>query len=322
MTNKQVALIGLGPLAASIGLALKNAKPELTIVGTDRDGGLATRMQKLGAIDRVERRPASASKDAALVIISEPLTDMPAMLESVAETVAPGAVVTDTAPLKVDVLNWAKQFLPDTVAFVGGHPLLAGPISEQPRPDLLVGVEYCLVPGANATEAAVDLLSGLIAAVGAQPYFLDAAEHDGLMAAVDGLPLALQLAFMAAVSNAGSWRDNQRAASAPFNHATCLLDNDPAVNAFMLGANRHNIAHWIEVFEQALAQIKTALLAEDREAFGQQIAKLHDTRLKWMHDHQQRSWDTSAPQVEVDKRNIFARLLLPEMRRPEPKKPT
>ncbi len=306
-------------MAASMGLALKNAKQDLVVVGTDRNADLAARMQKLGAVDRLERRPAHACKEAGLVIISEPFSDMPAILEGIAPDLSPGTVVTDTAPLKSEVMRWAEQFLPENVPFVGGHPLVAAQPGEQPRADLLTGAEYCLVPGPRATEQAVDVVSGLIGLLGAKPYFLDALEHDGLMAAVEQLPGFLQLALMATLSEAGSWRDNMRAISHPLIQATTTLGEDSAQSASVYRLNRQNLAHQIDAFQATLSQLKATLLAEEEETFNKRVTDLHAKRFEWLRDRGTSDLGGSILPIETDKRSVFSRLFLPDMRRPDKK---
>lgn len=316
MSNNQIAIVGLGPLSASIGLALRKARQDLLVVGTDRDQALATRMQKLGAVDRVERNPASACQDAGLIIIAEPLSDMATIFQNIAGVVPSGSVITDTAPLKTDVLRWAQERLPEHTFFVGGHPLVMAPLAdEQPRADLFTNTQYCLVPAANANQAVVEVVEGLVGLLGAQPYFLDAAEHDGLMAAVEQLPHVLQLALLAALSQAGSWRDNQRAASRPFVDATAALADSPELDIYTQRLNRENLVRWIGIFQEALAHIKLALLAEEEEAFKKLVTDLYETHQRWMHDRQVRAWESPVPQVKVDKGSIWRRLLLPEIRR-------
>ncbi len=319
MASNQVAIVGLGPVAASMGLALRNAKQELSIVGTDRDWELAQRMEKLGAVNRLARNPAAACQGSGLIIITEPLGDIAAIFDSIAGAVSSGAVVTDIAPLKADVIRWAEASLPEGVSFVGGHPLVLAEVGNQPRADLFTSVQYCLVPAANATEQAMDVMSGLVALLGAQPYFLDAAEHDGLMAAVEGLPRLLQLTLLFALSRAGSWRDNQRAASRPFINATASLADDPALITHLCWLNRQNLALWIDTFQDSLSQIKAALQAEDEGLFKQYVSDLGEKRGQWLKGREAQSWDDTLPKVEADKRSVWSRLLLPELRKPEKK---
>ncbi|GAI23543.1 unnamed protein product, partial [marine sediment metagenome] len=46
------------------------------------------------------------------------------ILEATAPYLAPNCVLTDTSTVKGDVLRWADELLPDTVHFVGGHPVV------------------------------------------------------------------------------------------------------------------------------------------------------------------------------------------------------
>lgn len=317
MANNRIAIIGLGSVGASIGLALRKARQDLVIVGTDRDAELAGRMLKLGAVDRLERRPALACQEAGLVILAEPLQDMAAIMEGIAHALLPGCVVTDIAPLKTDVMRWAQELLPDNVSFVGGHPLIVAEAGNQPHAELFAGIEYCLVPAPNAGAQAVEVVSGLVALLGARPYFLDAAEHDGLMAAVEGLPHLLQLALMAALSEAGSWRENQRAAGRAFINATMTLDEEAEPSAYRHRLNRQNLARWIEIFQKTLGRIQAELLDEKDEPFKQRTVHLHDARRQWLHDRDIKGWERAAPPVEVDKRSIWKRMFWPELPKPD-----
>lgn len=315
MANNRIAIIGLGPVGASIGLALRKARQDLVIIGTDRDAELAGRMLKLGAVNQLERHPALACQEAGLIILAEPLQDMAAIMAGIARTLPPGCVVTDIAPLKTDVMRWAQELLPDNVFFIGGHPLIIAPVGDQPQAELFSDIEYCLVPAPNAGAQAVEVISGLVALLGARPYFLDAAEHDGLMAAVEGLPRLLQLALMAALSEAGSWRENQRAAAGSFINATLALEEEADASAYWHRLNRQNLARWIEMFQETLSRLQVELLDEKDEPFKQRTLHLHDTRRQWLHDRAIKGWEKTTPPVEVDKRSIWKRMFWPELRK-------
>ncbi|MBN1890360.1 MAG: prephenate dehydrogenase/arogenate dehydrogenase family protein [Thermoflexales bacterium] len=311
MANNQISLIGLGPVAASMGLALKSAKPDLLLVGTDRDRALAANMLKLGAVDRLERTPPAACREAGLVIVAEPLDDMAAIFQDIAGSLLPGSVVTDIAPLKADVMRWAEQHLPEHVCFVGGHPLIMAKVNEPPNPKLFSGVHYSLVTDSSTETQGVEVVTGLVELLGAQPYFLGAAEHDGLMAAVEELPQLLQLALLAVVSEAGSWRDNRRAASRPFINATANLGDDAALLVYTHRLNRSSLAQWVDLYQAALERLKMALKADDETAFQETVGELYETYHKWLHERQPGVWDSSPPPVKVDRGNLLSQLLWP-----------
>ena len=121
----RTTIVGLGLVGSSIGLALKGTGAEFEIVGHDKDGNAAKRAYKSGCVDRTEWNLINACDGADLIVISTPLAGVESTLAAIAQDLKAGAVVTDTARLKVPVLNWARESLPDTVHFVGGHPIYA-----------------------------------------------------------------------------------------------------------------------------------------------------------------------------------------------------
>src|SRR5699024_7091608 len=77
----------------------------------------------------------------------------------------------------------------DMASFVGGHPVAgrerSGPVAA--RADLFAGRPWVLVPG-QAAPSAVAAVRQLVAAAGAVPIEMTAAEHDAALAAVSHLP--------------------------------------------------------------------------------------------------------------------------------------
>ena len=116
-----------------------------------------------------------------------------------------GCVVTDACPLKAPVLRWAEEFLPPSLDFVGGHPVLKPASFGAPSP--LQGADYCIVPSKATPADAVDAVIGLANAVGARPFFVEAAEHDSYVIATEYLPrIAASAAINTASTGAGMAR--------------------------------------------------------------------------------------------------------------------
>src|SRR5207247_10114906 len=86
---------------------------------------------------------------------------------------------------------------------------------------------YCVVPSGHASDEAVDQVARLTVAIGARPLFLDAAEHDGIIATVDQLPSLLASLLVSFAANNLSWRDAQRLAGPVFGAATSMALDDP-----------------------------------------------------------------------------------------------
>ena len=319
----QIAIIGLNTIGLSLGLALRKSEQKLTVVGVDRDGAATRKAQQLGAVERTEVWAGNACKNAALVVLTEPISQLRDMLGLIASTLSPGAVVTCTAPVIAPVLAWADELLPESVSFVAGHPILDPTKADDvPSSELFQRAQYCVAASAKADPAAMDLVCQLATLIGAQPFFLDAAEHDGLVTALDGLPGLLGVALISATAGASSWRDMRRVAGPAFARATTSAEAEPAEVAAALRANRENIARWVEMYCAKLDDVRAALLADDAEALTKLLTDAREARDRWLRDSKSGNWDNVVTPPKVGMGTILGNMLWPQRRRPEdrPKK--
>jgi prephenate dehydrogenase len=286
----QTTIVGLGLVGSSIGLALKGTGADLQVIGHDKDSGAAKRAFKSGSVDRTEWNLINACDGADLIILSTPLTEVKSTLVAIAQELKAGCVVTDTAPLKVPVLTWASESLPDTVHFVGGHPIrgLQAPgqssgqvLVEEPSAELLDGAIYCLTPGTDTAPEALQTVADLAQAVGAQPYYLDAAEHDGLIAAVEGLPLLLAATLQVVASKSPSWREMIRLSGSDFGSITGLLAGDAGDLSERFDLNANNSFRWMDAFLGEASKLCELLAAEDHEALQAFVADALEAREGW-----------------------------------------
>jgi len=102
---KRVAIIGLGLIGGSIGLALHKANAAQQVTGYDLGKGVSDRARKVGAIDQPFSALADAVRGAELVILATPIGAMRSLLQSIAAALTPGAVVTDVASTKTQVIS-------------------------------------------------------------------------------------------------------------------------------------------------------------------------------------------------------------------------
>src|SRR3954471_22854598 len=218
MPVQRVAIVGLGLIGASLGLALRRLSPAPRVVGYDRSRAVCTSAARRHAVDTVALLgPEEAVEGADLVILATPVRAVAPLLAAIAPHLAPGAVVTDTGSTKEQVVLSAAEVAPQ-VAFIGGHPM-AGRLTQgtdDADANLFQGTVYCLTPTADTPELAIRRMSEVVEAVGAQPHFLDAAEHDGLVAAISHLPYLLASTLMTCASTDAGWREMATLAAGGF----------------------------------------------------------------------------------------------------------
>jgi prephenate dehydrogenase len=267
---RRIAIIGLGLIGGSLGLAIKGARlGNLEVVGYDREWGIGPKAQRLGAIDRAARDARSAARDAALVIIATPVLAIRQVMEEVAPVLQEGCVVTDTGSTKAEVLRWSGEILPGHVDFVGGHPLAGKEQSGIQAADarLFADATYCVVPHVNASERAINAVLSLVRVVGARPVFIDAEEHDSYVAAVSHLPLVLSVALFSLAHDSQAWPDMAELAAGGFRDLTRLASGDPNMSHDICITNRERILHWLDRMIGELSRYRELIRDKDEELF-------------------------------------------------------
>ena len=252
---QKVAIVGLGLIGGSIGLGLKqwsaaNSKsgrqPALEIAGFDQNLEHQRRAKKIGAVDRTEWELRRAVHDADLIILATPVVAMKEIMADIAPLLRSGAVVTDTASTKAEVLEWANEILPATVHFVGGHPMAGKAESiDGAEPNLFTGATWCISPSMTANDEAVRTVLGMVAALGAEAFFVDPVEHDAFVAGVSHLPFIVSASIMNALTSDLAWKDMKTLTAGGFRDTTRLASGSPAMHRDIVLTNADSIDRWV-----------------------------------------------------------------------------
>ncbi|MEI6046829.1 MAG: prephenate dehydrogenase [Chloroflexota bacterium] len=263
----RVAIIGLGLIGGSWGLALrewsrseegKNSK--LEIVGFDAKATQRNEAQKQGVCDRTTLTPMEAVVGAEVVIVATPPLVMRETFEDIAAHLSRGAIVTDTASTKREVLRWAKELLPDTISFIGGHPMAGKTASlEGATATLFNKCTYCLIPLPNAQAGAIEALTRLVEIVGGRPHFIDPAEHDSYVAAISHLPFLMSVALTNLTSESEGWREISKLAAGGYQDMTRLSGGSVTMHLDICRTNSDAILDWLDRYQQTLTDLRAVI---------------------------------------------------------------
>ena len=151
MRFKRIAIIGLGLLGGSIGLAVRANLPGAVTTGYDSDPATRQRAAERGLADKVCDSAAEAVREADLVIFCVPPGAMAEAAGAIAGALPPGALVSDVGSSKVAVAKALGEALPGH-AVIPAHPV-AG--TEHSGPDAgfaaLFHNRWCIItPPADA----------------------------------------------------------------------------------------------------------------------------------------------------------------------------
>ncbi len=286
MPKPRIAIIGTGFIGGSIGLALKKTQVDAEIVGHDKDHAIATRAQKRGAVDSAKWNLHDACDGAAMIILAMPLAGIKQTLDALKQHLPPGVIVTDTASTKVPVLQWANE-LPDQVFFVGGNLILKPTRARAQGIDAadaeaLQGATYCLVAPPRPIGNALDSMSNFAAMLGAQPYFINADEHDGIITGVQHLPALLAAAFASSIIQSNSWRESGKLAGADFRDATDLAPDEGKAASDRFLAHRDDLIRWTDALIQRLQDVRGMIERGDAASIEKMVDDIAHARARWL----------------------------------------
>jgi prephenate dehydrogenase len=287
---RHIAIIGLGLIGGSMGLAFKRAGLEGTkLVGYTRSSETAIKALKRGAVDKMEDNLASTVDKADIVILATPAMAMKEILKQIGPHLSPGCTVTDAASTKAKVMEWAEEYLPTTINFVGGHPMAGKELSgiEAAEADLFQGCTYCLVPGGNASPAAAQVVADLVNTLGATPLFITAPEHDNFVAGISHLPFILSSALVMSTTQSPFWREMSGLAAGGYRDLTRLASQHPRMNRDICLTNQQNILNWIDEFIKELSRFRQ-FITEGSEELEKAFIQAQQARQKWVEEHGKR----------------------------------
>jgi len=281
-----VAIIGLGLIGGSIGLALRRGKKSSwEVVGYSRRQETATNALSLGAIERGETNLKDAVKQAEIVIIATPVLAVKEIFSQIATYLPSGCIVTDTASTKVQVMKWAEEILPPTVDFIGGHPMAGRETYgiKAAEAELFQGCTYCLTPSERASPKSIDTVLDMVKKLGALPFFIDAQEHDKLVAGISHLPMLLSAALVSLTTNNPSWPKMSKLAASGFHDLTRLASGSPEVNSHICLSNQEAIIDWVDKFSRELERYRQ-LVAKGDKRLEQALTEANKARQEWLNN--------------------------------------
>ena len=259
-----VAIIGVGLIGGSLGLALRARAGVGEVRGFDPDPRAVAAGLERGAITRRAATIPDAVADAGAVFVAAPVGQIGDLARQVLASAGDDCVVSDVGSSKVSVLDALDAG--ERERFIGGHPICGserGGVGHA-RGDLFVGATYFLTPAPEARPELYERLHAIVAAIGARPSAIEADVHDRLMALVSHLPHVIASALIhQAAATAPQGREALRSSGPSFVDLTRVAGANPPLWADILLANRAAVIGAIQDQAQRLGEVVQALESGD-----------------------------------------------------------
>ena len=281
MTKPRVCIIGTGLIGGSLALALKQADYCAEIVGAGRSQDTLKKALALGAIDRYESSLDKAVVDADIVVVAVPLGAMHAVFKSIAASLAPSAIVTDAGSAKQSVIMDAAKSLAGHFAyFVPGHPI-AG--TERSGVDAAFAELYqkrrvILTPTEKTSLVAVEAVTAMWRAVGAEVECMSADHHDLVLAGTSHLPHLLAFGLVDCLNNLKEVDEVFRFAAGGFRDFTRIASSDPVMWRDICLSNKDAVMEMMRRYRAEMDKMYQSLEAGDGEALKAVFERAKKTR--------------------------------------------
>ena len=281
MSFERVAIIGLGLLGGSIGLAVRQHLPGLATVGYDSDPQVRLRAAERGLAQTICETAAEAVAGADLVILCVPVGAMAEAGREIADALAPGALVSDVGSSKQTVSNALAQALPGHCV-IPAHPV-AG--TEDSGPDAgfasLFHHRWCIVtPPEGADPGKVAALVEFWEALGAMVDTMDVEHHDLVLAVTSHIPHLIAYTIVGTASELENVTRSEviKYSAGGFRDFTRIAASDPTMWRDVFLHNRDAVLEMLDRFLTDLALMREAIRARDGETMFDVFSRTRSIR--------------------------------------------
>jgi prephenate dehydrogenase len=260
----RVAVLGVGLIGGSIGLAARERVAGADVVGFDPDADALAAAVERGAVDRGAGSVAEAVDGADAVFACAPVGILPRLVQDALKAAGDDTVVTDVGSTKRHLFAAV-----DDPRFIGGHPI-AGSESAgvgSARGDLFDGAAWYLTPSERSGGLLYERLHGLIVGFGAQPVAIDAETHDRVLAAVSHVPHVMANVLVSQAARRLTQDDERLPRVGPsFRDMTRVAGANPGIWTDIYLSNSEAIADEIDAAVHVLNQVSLWLRGEAGDA--------------------------------------------------------
>ena len=263
-----IAIVGVGMIGGSIGLAVKKRRLAREVIGVFRrrsslNKAIARRAADWGTLD-VARGVSRAD----LVIIAADVGIIPALAKKASVHMRRGSVLTDVGSVKAGIVAALEKTLPRGVVFVGAHPMAGSEKTgvDHADADLFEGAVSIVTRTRRTDKRALREIVRFWRSLGARVVVMDPNLHDKRVSMVSHLPHVAALGLCLAQDE----KDLAYAAGG-FKDATRIASSDPEMWADILKANR---AHVLVALDKLIAELGAVRRDLSRRDFRRVLLKI------------------------------------------------
>ena len=269
MIYRRVALIGMGLIASSMALAIRERRAAEQVVGCTRSPETRAAADRLNLVDRMCDSPEEAAEDADLVVLCTPVGTFETLTRRIAPSLKPGSTLSDVGSVKGHVLSKIGPLVPGGVHFLPAHPL-AGTEHSGPHAGFaeLFDNRWCiLTPPEDSDPAALQRLSRFWERLGTNVEIMDPGHHDVVLAVTSHAPHLIAYTMVGVADHLRRVTNSEviKYSAAGFRDFTRIAASDPVMWRDVFLTNRDATIEILGRFTEELFALQRAIRSGDGE---------------------------------------------------------
>jgi cyclohexadieny/prephenate dehydrogenase len=279
---EKISIIGLGLIGSSLVRTIKEKNIATTLIGFDENPDHNKVINDLALVDLIAADPASAVKDADLIILATPVGAYSTIAETIGDHLKAGATLSDVGSVKSAVFDMINPHIPSSIHLIPAHPV-AGTEQSGPKAgfsSLFQDRWAILTPPENADQAAVDKLSEFWQALGSNVEIMEAGHHDKVLAITSHVP------HLIAYNIVGTARDLEEVTKSEvikfsaggFRDFTRIAASNPTMWRDVFLNNKEAVLEMLGRFSEDLTALQRAIRWDDGDALYDMFEKTRRIR--------------------------------------------
>lgn len=272
----KLAIIGVGLIGGSLGLALKEKLGDrIYITGSCRTQRSMDNAMRLGAVDFASNDLERVVDGADIIFLSPPVLQIVPMVERIIPFLKRGAIITDAGSTKQFIWERIRSLLPTGIYYVAGHPMTGREMSgvEAARSDLFKGKAYVIVEDTGAPREVVERLMEVLRLTDAKFLTLDLAKHDRCASVISHVPHVTAAALVTLLNRSGGDLESCiKLIGGGFKDTTRIASSNADMWADICMTNGEAIAGNLRELQSILGEVIDAIERKDRQAIHDYFA--------------------------------------------------
>ncbi len=259
---RRVAIVGVGFMGASLGLAIKKKKLAKEIIGIGQHETSLREAIDVGAIDESTMDLKKGIQGADLIILATPVNAILDALEVIGADFKRSVIITDIGSTKTSIVERAEKVLHHSVLFVGSHPLVG---SEKKGPtyanaSLYEGGTCVMTPTDKTNRLAKEKIKQFWTQIGLNVKLMTPAEHDESLAFISHLPHLSAFALMKVLPE-----NSNDIITQGLKDSTRIAASDAQMWKDVSLSNSKYVLKALDEYVKVLATIRKAIVTKDGE---------------------------------------------------------